>query len=74
MVAQALLAAAMLAVVLWGYWGWIFMLLLLMLIGPAHPPTANDHMPLGTGRTVLGWVSLLFVPIGFTPVPFSLPM
>jgi membrane-associated protease RseP (regulator of RpoE activity) len=73
-IAQLLLAAAMVAVIIWGYWGWTLMIFLLMLIGPVHPPTANDNMPLGTGRTVLGWASLLFVPIGFTPVPFSTHM
>jgi membrane-associated protease RseP (regulator of RpoE activity) len=73
-VAQAVLLAAMLAVVVWGYWGWTLMILLLMLMGPIHPPTANDDVPLGTGRTILGWASLLFVPIGFTPVPFSFSM
>ena len=70
-IAQLLLAGAMVAVVVWGYWGWTLMIFLLMLMGPAHPPTANDNMPLGTARTVLGWACLLFVPIGFTPVPFS---
>ena len=74
MVARALLGAAMLAVVVWGYWGWTLMIFLLMLMGPAHRPTANDDVPLGTGRRILGWASLLFVPLGFTPVPFSLPM
>jgi hypothetical protein len=49
----------------------MLMIVLLMLMGPAHPPTANDHVPLGTGRTILGWASLLFVPLGFTPMPFS---
>lgn len=73
-VARALLVAAMLAVVVWGYWEWSLMILLLMLMGPLHPPTSNDDMPLGTGRTILGWASLLFVPIGFTPVPFSFGM
>jgi energy-coupling factor transporter transmembrane protein EcfT len=70
-IAKLLLAAAMVAVVVWGYWGWTLMILLLMLMRPAHPPTANDNIPLGTARTVLGWASLLFVPIAFTPVPFS---
>lgn len=71
-VAQTLLAAAMIAVVVWGYWGWTLMIFLLMLMGPVHPPTANDDMPLGTGRTILGWASLLFVLVGFTPTPFGL--
>jgi membrane-associated protease RseP (regulator of RpoE activity) len=70
-VAQSLLAAAMIAVVVWGYWGWTLMIFLLMLMGPVHPPTANDGVPLGTGRTILGWASLLFVLVGFTPTPFA---
>jgi membrane-associated protease RseP (regulator of RpoE activity) len=72
-VAKGLLLAAAAAVVLGGYWGWTLMLLLLMWIGPVHPPTANDYVSLGPGRTVLGWASLLFVPLGFTPLPFYLP-
>jgi membrane-associated protease RseP (regulator of RpoE activity) len=73
-VAQGLLMAVMLAVVVWGYWGWTLMILLLMWMGPIHPPTANDYVPLGTARTILGWVTLAFVPLGFTPVPFSFGM
>lgn len=71
-VAQALLVGAAIAVVVWGYWGWSLMLLLLMLMGPNHPPTANDYVPLGPARTIIGWTSLLFVIIGFTPMPFSI--
>jgi hypothetical protein len=41
--------------------GWAFclalMVLLLLLIGPNHRPTANDEMELGFGRTVLGYSS-----------------
>lgn len=69
-VAQLLLLGAIAAVFIGKYWGWSLMLVLLMLIGPIHPPTANDNVPLGTTRTVLGWISLLFVIIGFTPTPF----
>jgi membrane-associated protease RseP (regulator of RpoE activity) len=71
LIAQLLLVAAAVAVVVWGYWGWSLMILLLMWIGPVHPPTANDNVPLGSARTVLGWACLLLVPLGFTPVPFS---
>jgi membrane-associated protease RseP (regulator of RpoE activity) len=70
-VTQTALLLAMLCVVVFGYWGWSLMILLLMLMGPLHPPTANDDISLGTGRTILGWATLLFVPIGFTPVPFT---
>ena len=73
-IAQGVLLAAMVAVIVFGYWGWSLMILLLMIMGPIHPPTANDYVPLGTGRTILGWASLLFVPLGFTPVPFSFGM
>ena len=71
--ATGLLLAAAVAVVIWGYWGWTLMLLLLMWIGPVHPKTANDDVSLGPTRIALGWASLCFVPIGFTPMPFYLP-
>ena len=73
-VAKGLLFGAMAAVVVWGYWGWTLMIFLLMLMGPVHPPTANDFVALGSVRTVLGWCSLFLVPLGFTPVPFYVPM
>lgn len=72
-IAKGLLLSAAVAVVLFGYWGWTLMLLLLFWMGPVHPKTANDYVPLGSARIVLGWAGLLFVPIGFTPMPFSLP-
>jgi membrane-associated protease RseP (regulator of RpoE activity) len=70
-VSQLVLLGAAAGVVIGGYWGWTVMILLLMLMGPIHPPTANDEVPLGTARTFLGWASLLFVIIGFTPTPFD---
>ncbi len=69
-VAQLLLLGALVAVVVTGNWGWSLMLMLLLYMGPNHPPTANDDMPLGTGRVILGWLTLLFIIIGFTPQPF----
>ncbi len=69
-VAQLFLAGAVVGVILTGNWGWSLMLMLLFYMGPNHPPTANDEEPLGTGRTVLGWVTLLFMIVGFTPQPF----
>jgi membrane-associated protease RseP (regulator of RpoE activity) len=68
-VASMLLLAAAVAVLGFGYWGWTLMLCLLMLMGPIHPPTADDNVPLGTGRIILGWLTLAFIPIGFTPTP-----
>jgi membrane-associated protease RseP (regulator of RpoE activity) len=70
-VATLLLAAA-LGMVIWQWkalYGWSLMLFLLLLMGPIHPPTANDDEPLGTFRIILGWLTLAFIPIGFTPQP-----
>lgn len=52
-------------------WHWLPMLaLLLFVVGPRHPPTADDDVPLGWFRHVLGWLTLALLPLGFTPVPF----
>jgi membrane-associated protease RseP (regulator of RpoE activity) len=69
-VASLLMLAAIAAVIYYGLWIWTLMLALLMMMGPAHPPTADDDEPLGLGRHALGWATLAFLPLGFTPVPF----
>jgi membrane-associated protease RseP (regulator of RpoE activity) len=53
-----------------GYFGWILWLVLVLFIGPMHPPTANDNVPLGWVRRMVGIAALLFVIVGFTPTPF----
>jgi membrane-associated protease RseP (regulator of RpoE activity) len=68
-VAMFLLLAAIVAVVAFGYYEWSLMLFLLVMMGPRHPPTANDDVPLGAWRTILGWLTLAFIFIGFTPTP-----
>lgn len=70
-VAQLLLLAAVVAVAWFGLWGWTLMLMLLVLMGP-HPPTADDDVPLGGFRYVLGWLVLALIPFGFTPTPLVL--
>ena len=54
-----------------GYTGWVLALLLLFMMGPAHPPTANDDVPLGTTRIVVGYASLLIPLFCFTPMPIN---
>lgn len=51
------------------YMGWSLMLFLIWIFGTRHPPTANDRMPLGPLRVVLGWLTLMFIIIGLTPTP-----
>lgn len=48
---------------------YILMIILLFVVGPKHPPTADDSVPLGPLRTVLGWLTLAFFVAGFTPTP-----
>jgi membrane-associated protease RseP (regulator of RpoE activity) len=51
---------------------WIPMLILIyFVLGTAHPPTADDSEPLGIVRTVLGWLTLAFIIVGFTPTPMQ---
>lgn len=51
-----------------------FMLMILLLcgFGLRHPPSSDDTVPIGGFRTILAWLTLAFVPIGFTPVPFMM--
>jgi membrane-associated protease RseP (regulator of RpoE activity) len=75
-VARALLYSSLLFV-FWNfktYHGWLPMIVLVFfLVGPVHPPTANDEEPLGVGRTILGWLTLAFILIGITPIPIIIP-
>lgn len=48
---------------------WTLMLILLVIMKPTHPPTADDDEPLGIVRTIIGWLTLAFIVIGFTPTP-----
>ena len=45
----------------------LLMAVLVTLIGTDHPPTADDSVPLGGFRTVLGWLSLIIPIICLTP-------
>jgi membrane-associated protease RseP (regulator of RpoE activity) len=56
---------------LWIIWSradiWLLMLVLVTMIGVDHPPTADDTVPLGWGRTVLGYASLAIPFLCFPP-------
>jgi len=54
-----------------GTYTFSLLLILLIVTGLRHPPTANDSEPLGASRALLGWLTLSFLIIGFTPTPIS---
>ena len=69
LLAWAMVAAAIIFIVATGQYGWVLMLALVVYIGPAHPPTSNDRVPLGWGRRLLGLASLLIPVLCFVPTP-----
>lgn len=54
-------------IVLFEQYHWSIMLILVTLIGIHHPPTANDRVPIGLGRRILGLCSLV-IPIFCLPL------
>ena len=55
------------------------MLVLVILLGTDHPPTADDRCRLGLVRRAIGWAALLipilcFPPLGITPIGSSARM
>ena len=48
---------------------YLLIVVLLLFLGPRHPPTRDDSVALGWPRIVLGWLTLAFIVIGFTPTP-----
>jgi len=51
---------------------WTVMVLLVLLMGLRHPPTADDTVPLGRTRTGVGIASMVFFLLSFTPDPLRL--
>ncbi|MCA9070264.1 MAG: site-2 protease family protein [Planctomycetaceae bacterium] len=47
------------------------LVVLLFLMGPFHPETGDDEAPLGWPRYLIGWATLAFIIIGFTPDPIN---
>ncbi len=69
---MAVLILAISAALAFRLTNWWFMLALITVLGTRHPPTADDSVPLGFWRYVLGVLTLAFLIVGFTPVPVSL--
>jgi Zn-dependent protease len=62
------------SVAMWlsGTMSYILILILLLLTGVKHPPTADDATSLGWFRQCVGWTTLAFLIIGFTPQPIMI--
>ncbi len=71
-VAVTLLWAAMFWMYFTGNWSYAVIVVMLLVMGARHPPTRDDSVPLGMFRTLLGWLTLAFVLVGFTPKPITL--
>jgi membrane-associated protease RseP (regulator of RpoE activity) len=66
----ALFFAAMAAVCLFLYFGWLLMLVLLSVLR-RHPPTLDDESGLDLKRKALGLFMIAVFILSFTPVPFG---
>ena len=54
----------------WIVWT-ILMVVMLLVIGPRHPPTLDDTTPLDRGRVLLAIVGLIMLIVSFTPAPIE---
>jgi membrane-associated protease RseP (regulator of RpoE activity) len=72
--ARGLLVLALTGIMITRQYFFIVMILLIVfVIGPDHPPTANDQAPMGRGRKILGYLSLAIPIFCLAPVPILLP-
>lgn len=49
----------------------VLMLLMLFVVGPTHPPTLDDHVPVDRVRVGLALVGLAMLIVCFTPAPIE---
>lgn len=56
-------------------WSWVtwtgLLILMLFIVGPHHPPTLNDHVPLDRSRLWLAAFALVMLVLCFTPAPIE---
>lgn len=68
-VAMLMWGGLVLYLILAQYVAFGLMLVLLAVMGLKHPPTANDRLSLGWGRTLVGWGTMALLLVCFTPRP-----
>ena len=54
------------------YWGWVLMVIFIVLFALKHPPPMDDWTPIGKKRVILGIVVMVIFFLSFTPVPFKI--
>jgi membrane-associated protease RseP (regulator of RpoE activity) len=54
-----------------GWPGWFLWAFMASIWGLGHPPVIDPLIPLGRGRTIVGWIALAVFVLTFAPVPFS---
>lgn len=69
LIARGLMLSAVAYMFYTGNFGYSPIFILLFLFGINHPPTADDTVPLGATRVIIGWLTLAFFIIGFTVTP-----
>jgi membrane-associated protease RseP (regulator of RpoE activity) len=68
-IAIALVGAAATFMIFSGSYSYVLFLVIILIMGMKHPATRDDTVPLGIGRHIIGWLTLTFLLIGFTPTP-----
>ena len=72
-VSMVIFVAAGVAILVMGLWHWSLLYGLILFFGVRHPPLGVYGERLGRFRRILGWATLAFLFVGFTPVPLSFP-
>ena len=72
--ARGLLVFAILFVLYTEQYSWVVMLVVVILLGIDHPPTADDNVEIGPFRRALGWLALLIPILCLSPIGISPPM
>lgn len=71
LVAQGIVLGAAGWIAFTGNYSYLPMLVLISLFGIRHRATADDSVAIGWPRALLGWATLAFLVIGFTPNPIT---
>ncbi len=66
--ARLLVVAAIITILVFEAYIWVPMFALVVLLGIHHPPTADDFVPLGWPRRILGYASLVLPVLCFPPM------